>query len=253
VADAFDLPIDSQQLLPIATSIRPAPVVLPLDQRFRLDAQDSIRFRVDLTGTSLGRVIALQSCFSGTLRLRAVVNYSAAPQGAIDTGLFGREGRSPVFRVDGLLPADEMRATAMLEGIRDPRTVAATKNIAAILGITAAGPAAFPGEAAQAQLDAVEAFQSLPRRAQAWVMSVFPGGAAAPTRLVDRMVTDDEVGLPLALVRFSPTPTSAAIARGLESTDPRIRRMAEAARDLALRLESAASKEFTLPGDEEAE
>jgi tetratricopeptide (TPR) repeat protein len=246
IADTHDLPIDGSLLTPIATAVRPAPVVLPLDRRFRIDSQDSIRLRVDLSSTSLGRVIALQSCFSGTLRLRAVVNYSAAPQGAIDAGLFGREGRSPVFRIDGMLPGDEVRAASMLDGIRDPRTVDAVRSIAAILGITAAGPATFPGSAADAQLAAIDAFQKLPPRAQAWVMSVMPG-SAAPTRLVDRLVTDDEIGLPLALVRFSPTPTSAAIVRGLESSDPRIRRMAEAARELALRLEAATTQEFGLP------
>jgi len=253
VADAFDLPIDTARLLPIASSIRPAPVVLPIDSRFRLDAQDSIRLRVDLTGTSLGRVIAMQSCFSGTLRLRAIVNYSAAPQGAIGAGLFGREGRSPVFRVDGLLPADENRASTMLEEIRDPRTVPAAKKIATILTVTAVGPAAFPGDGSDAQLVAIDAFQALPPRSQAWVMSVFPGGVSVPTRLVDRMVTDDEIGLPLALVRYSPTPTSATIVRGLQSTDPRIRRMAEAARDLALRLDAMESREFTLPGGDDGE
>ncbi len=250
IADNFDLPIDKNLLLPVAASVQPPPVVIPLDSRFRLDSQDSIRVRVDLQGTSLGRILAMQSCFSGTLRLRAVVNYAAAPQGAIDTGLFGREGRSPVFRIDGLLPGDEVRAAAMLDEIRDPRTVTAAKSIAAILGIAATGPAAFPGSAAEAQLAAVEAFQSLPRRAQSWVLSVFPGGSSVPTRLVDRIVTDDEVGLALALVRFSPTPTSAAIARGLQSDDPRLRRMAQAARDLAIRQEEAASREFALPAGE---
>jgi tetratricopeptide (TPR) repeat protein len=246
VADAHDVPIDARLLTPVAASVRTEPVVLPIDRRFRIDSQDSIRLRVDLSSTSLGRVLALQSCFSGTLRLRAVVNYSAAPGGAIDAGLFGREGRSPVFRVDGMLPGDEVRAASMLDGIRDPRTVDAVRSIAGILGITAAGPAAFPTPAAEAQIAAIEAFMKLPPRAQAWVMSVLPG-SAAPTRLVDRLVTDDELGLPLALVRFSPSPTSAAIVRGLESSDPRIRRMAEAARDLALRLEKATSNEFGLP------
>ncbi len=252
VADTHDLPINRSLLLSSAESDRPEIVVLPIDRQFRLDSQASIRIRVDLTSTRLARILSLQSCFSGTLRLRAVVNYSAAPRGAIDAGLFGREGRSPVFRVDGLLPVDEVRATAMLAGIRDPRTVDAARNIAAVLAITGVGPGAFPGPAADAQLQAIDAFQDLPRRAQAWVMAVLPSGLSAPTRLIDRLVTDDELGLPLALARYASTPTSAAIVRGLESSDPRIRRMAEAARDLAFRREEAATREFGLPqGDDE--
>jgi tetratricopeptide (TPR) repeat protein len=250
VTDDFEIPVDDDLLSASLDSFRPPTLVLPLDRRLRLNSQESIRIRVDLTATRLARLLDLQSYLSGTLRLRAVVNFAAAPGGAIDSGLFGREGRSPVFRVDGRLPLDASRAASMLESIRDPRTPDAAKNIAAIIGITLASPNAFPASPGDAQAAAIDAFMNLPPRVQAWVMTVTPGGDAAPTRLVDRLITDDEVGLPLALARFSPTPTSAAIVRGLESTDPRIRRMAEAARELAIRIETAAQREFALPQDD---
>jgi tetratricopeptide (TPR) repeat protein len=251
MTDAFDLPVASSQLAPGVQSLQPIPVVIPLDRRFRLKAQESMTIRVDLTTTPLGRLLDLQSYFSGSLRMRAVVNYAAAPRGAIDTGLFGREGRSPVFRIDGLHPLDETRAAAMIERLRDPRSVVAVKDLAAILGITMVGPASFPGSAPQAQGLAIDAFLGLPPRAQAWVMSVIPPGAAAPTRLVDALIEDEEVGLPLAIARFAITPTSSPIVRGLESTNPRTRRMAAAARDLAIRVEEAATRQFSLPGDPE--
>jgi hypothetical protein len=249
IADGFDLPVAQADLIQGVRSLKPVPVVLPLDRRFHLDSQESITIRVDLDATRLGRLLDLQSYFSGSLRLRAVVNYAAAPAGAIDAGLFGREGRSSVFRIDGLRPLDSTRAASMLESIRDPRNVTAAKDIAAILGITMTGPSAFPGSAPEAQALATDAFLGLPPRARAWVMSVIPGGGAAPTRLVNALVDDDEIGLPLAIARFSTTPTSSAIVRGLESDDPRIRRMAEAARDLAISIEEAAAREFTLDAE----
>ncbi len=84
IVDAFDLPIDEALLLPQARPTGPMQIVLPVDRRFRIRAQETIRIRVDLSSTRLARVLSLQSCFSGTLRLRAVVNYTAAPGGAID-------------------------------------------------------------------------------------------------------------------------------------------------------------------------
>ena len=118
-----------------------------------------------------------------------------------------------------------------------------------VVGNEGSGVVVAAGSAPEAQALATDAFLGLPPRARACVMSVIPGGGTAPTRLVNALVDDDEIGLPLAIARFSTTPTSSAIVRGLESDDPRIRRMAEAARDLAISIEEAAAREFTLDAE----
>ena len=112
-----------------------------------------------------------------------------------------------------------------------------------VLGCTFFAALSGSGPATTAAIGAVMAMSPATR---AWVMTVIPGGDAAPTRLVDALVADGEVGLAVALARFSTTPTSAAIVAGLASENPRIRAMAEAARDLALRLEAAMEAEFEL-------
>lgn len=252
IADAFDIPVDPGLLEPAYRRQTPVPLVLPIDRRFRLDSQDSLTTRVDLTATRLGRLLDLQSYLSGTIRLRGVANYSAAPQGGIDAGLFGREGRSPVFRVDGLQPPNAARLASMIERIRDPRTVEAAKDAAALLGITMVGPSLLSGDASQIQAAAIDATIAMSPVARAWVMTVVPGGDGAPARLVDALVADETLGLPIALARFSPTPSSAPIVRGLASANPRIRRMAEAARDFAVRIESLTEAQFRL-GDGDAD
>lgn len=254
IADTLDLPVDLGRLDPSVGGITPVPIVLPIDRRFRLDSQESITIRVDLTATRLGRLLDLQSYFSGTIRLRGVANYAAAAGGGIDAGLFGREGRSPVFRVDGLFPPSEARLAAMVERLGDPRTVAAAKDAAALYGISMVGPELLPGDSAGgAQAKAIEAILDLPPLARAWAMTVVPGGAGVPARLVDALIADESLGLAIALARYSPTPASSPVVRGLQSADPRIRRMAEAARDLAVRLESAAEAEFRLDGSDDVD
>lgn len=254
VADSFDLPVDPSRLYEGYATIRPPRLVVPIDRRFRLDSQETITIRVDLTTSRMARQFDLQSYFGGTTRLRAVVNYAAAPGGSIDTGLFGREGRSPVFHVDGLAPptrgsSAESQLAAMLDRIEDPRTVAATKDTAAMLGITMVGPSTLPtSDPATAQSTAIGAVMAMSPVTRAWVMTVIPGGDAAPTRLVDALVTDGDVSLAVALARYSTTPTSAAIVKGLASENPRLRTMAEAARDLAVSLEAALEAEFELGG-----
>lgn len=249
VADAVDFPIDESRLKPGLSFPFAPTLVIPIDRRFRLDSQRELVIPIDLTATAFNRVLAVQSTLSGTIRLRAVVNYVAAPNGAIDVGLFGREGRSPVFRTDGLLPVDEDAASRMLETVRDPRTIQSARDIAAMLTLAFAGPDLFPGSSTELEPRAVEACLALPPVARAWVMSVVPAGDFVPQRLIDALVDDDGVGLAIAVARFSPSPTSAAVLRALESDDPRIRRMAVAARDLALRMEAAAEAEFRLDTD----
>ena len=76
-------------------------------------------------------------------------------------------------------------------------------------------------------------------------MSYLPPGVAGSSRFVDRLVNDgSRASLALALARFSPTQSSAPINAGLLSEDPLIRRMAEAAQELASLSEQLSQSEL---------
>lgn len=211
------------------------PIVVSIDRRFSLPPQESIRIELDLTQTSLSREISLASIFGGSFKLRAVVNFTVSPSGNIDGGVFGREGTSSVFRVDGLDPLKGDRYLKILAGLKSPDTVADAKDIAALLGLVLPRP----GEEAditdlEVAAGTIEACLGLPAIPRAWSLSFIVPGTPGTERLVDRLVADGGApSLALALTRFSAKPTSAPINAGLRSDDIRIRRMAEAARDLA--------------------
>ena len=211
------------------------PIVVSIDRRFSLPPQDSIRIELDLTQTSLARDVSLASIFGGSFKLRAVVNFTVSPSGNIDGGVFGREGTSPVFRVDGLDPLNGDRYLRILADLKSPDTVNDAKDVAAMLGLVLPRPGEEPDITDDDVLArTIDACLGLPAIPRAWALSFIFPGTPGTARLVDRLVADGgSPSLALALTRFSAKPTSAAINAGLKSDDIRIRRMAEAARDLA--------------------
>ena len=222
------------------------PTVVSIDRRFSLPPQGSIRIELDLTQTSLARDIALASVFGGSFKLRAVVNFTVASSGNIDGGVFGREGTSSVFRVDGLDPLAGDRYLKMVRDMKSADTVADAKDIASMLGLVLPRPGEDPditdSEVLSRTIDACLGLPAIPR---AWVMSFIIPGTPGTTRLVDGLVSDGgAASLALALSRFSATPTSAPINAGLKSDDVRIRRMAQAARDLATLAEVSRQNEL---------
>lgn len=229
VADVVGIP-DTPEMTRLSR-----PTVVSIDRRFSLPPQDSIRIELDLTQTSLARDISLASIFGGSFKLRAVVNFTVSPSGNIDGGVFGREGMSSVFRVDGLDPLKGNRYLKILAGMKSPDTVDDAKDVAAMLGLVLPRPGEEPDITDEEVLaGTIDACLGLPAIPRAWAMSFIVPGTPGTSRLVDRLVADGGApSLALALTRFSAKPTSAPINAGLKSDDIRIRRLAEAARDLA--------------------
>ena len=231
------------------------PVIIALDRNFALDPQESMEISIDLTSTPFAGDFALASVYGGSFKVRAVVNYTVAQSGNIDAGQFGREGISPVFRLDGLDPLQGDRLTGIVEEMKGARTVSQAKDIAAMVMLVV-GP---PGGEARLTEDAlrfatVDACLALPPTARAWVLSLVIPGSSGTIRLADRLVADGtRESMILALARFSGTPTANAIVAGLRSEDPLIRRMSQAAKELAEMFEIQRDRQILRFEDEPEE
>ena len=125
--------------------------------------------------------------------MRGVVNYEATPSGNIDAGLFGREGLSPVFRIDGIDPLRDggNRLEGIIDEMRGASTVSNAKDIAAMLLLVVRPP---NGQALISEdgfrFATIDACLALPPLARAWVMSLVQPGSGNTIRLVDRLVAD---------------------------------------------------------------
>ena len=231
------------------------PVIVSLDRNFSLDPQESIDISLDLTSTPLAPYFSMGSVFGGSYRMRGVVNYVVTPSGNIDAGQFGREGTSPVFRIDGLnlLGEDGSRLDRIVEDMRDANTVQDAKDIAAMLLLVVKPMNGDAYLSEESRLFAtINACLALPPTARAWVMSLVAPGSGGTIRLVDRLVADvTRPSMALALSRFAGTPTANAIVAGLESDDPLIRRMAAAAKELAVMFEIQRDKSMLKFDDSE--
>lgn len=236
---------------------RPAPIVLGIDRSFSIAPQQSISISVDLTSTPVARQLNVASVVGGNIQVRAIANSIIAPGKSVDAGLFGREAFSPVFRVDGLVPETVDRTEQMLSRMANASTVSDVKDVACLLSLVLANSRTLPLDPSRGQLLLVDsadarasvfdAFLALPPIARAWVLSTLQPGVSGINTLIDRVVTDEtDFGMAICLARFSPTPASLPIVEGLVSADPRIRRMAEAARDLALVAEERESRAYRL-------
>lgn len=227
------------------------PILVSLDRRFSLAPQETIELELDLTSTYLQRDLVLASILGGSFRIRGVANYRIVASGNVDPGTFGREGSTPVFRVDGIDPSSAAKVDVMIERMQSADSISDAKDVAALLELTTALPDRVPELDDEVPwLAATDACLSLPPVARAWALSVLEPGIDRVNRITDRLVEDgDPASLALALVRFSPSPTSAAILAGLESPDPRIRRMAASARELALLVERQQEKNLIDFGD----
>ena len=242
VVDIVDLPsvptIDRQS----------QPLIVAMNQKFALDPQETMEVSIDLTSTRLAHDFTMGSVFGGSFKMRAVVNYEATASGNIDAGQFGREGLSPVFRIDGLDPlrGGGSRLESIVEEMRGANTVSDAKDIAAMLQLVVQPPnrKAFLSEDVF-RFATIDACLALPPLARAWAMSLVLPGSGNTIRLVDRLVADGtRPSMALALSRFSGTPTANAIVAGLESEDPLIRRMAAAAKELATMFEIQRDKQI---------
>lgn len=217
----------------VSTALRQSrPVVVSIDRRFSLAPEESIELQIDLTRTRYGRYVALASIFGGSFKIRAVANFGVSPSGNITTGVFGREGLSPVFRVDGLNPLADDRYRRMAERMQSADSISDAKDVAALLELVLGTDPRLTDD--EIRLQAIDAALALPPLARAWAMSHLPAGVPGSSRLVDRLVNDgSRASLALGLARFSLNRTSAPINAGLRSDDPLIRRMAEAAQELS--------------------
>ena len=231
------------------------PLIISIDRKFALEPQESIEVSVDLTSTPLANDLALASIFGGSFKMRGVVNYKVTPSGSIDAGEFGREGMSPVFRVDGIDPLEGDRLEAIIEQMRSARTVSDAKDIAAMLQLVIAPPGMAILTEDSIRLSTQDACLALPPNARAWAMSQLLPGSQGVVRLVDRLVADGtNASMALALARFSGTQTSNAIVVGMTSNDPLVKMMAKAARELAGMFDLQRDKQMLkadLSGDDE--
>lgn len=243
--------------------LRPQPLILGVDRVFSIRPQQSVVIEVNLSAAEVAKQIDAASLLGGSFQVRAVSNFVIAPGRGIDAGPFGREAFSPVFRVDGLVPGTMDRTEQMLTRMADASTVSDVKDIASLLAIVTANPRTLPTGGSREELLGTDdgpvrsavftAFATLPPVARAWALSTLQRGVTDPNSdvdvngLIDRVVSDEtDFGMAICLARFSPKPASQAIVQGLASADPRIRRMAEAARDLALIEEEREAKAFRL-------
>lgn len=254
-------------LPPEAPMLRPKPLIVGIDRAFSLKPQQSLVIAVELSAAPIAKQLFTASVLGGAFQVRAVANYRIAPGRGVDAGAFGREGLSPVFRVDGLIAGDGQRTELMMSRMANASTVSDVKDLASLLTIVVGNPRSLPTVDGERDLllgmdDQVvraavfDGFAALPPVARAWTLSTLQQSVmdensdVSINSLIDRVVSDEtDFGMAICLARFSPSPASQAIVQGLASADPRIRRMAEAARDLAVINEEREAKSFRL-GDE---
>ncbi len=254
-------------LPPEAPLLRPNPLILGIDRVFALKPQQSLIVEVQLSASPIAKQLFTASVLGGAFQVRAVANFRIAPGRGVDAGAFGREGFSPVFRIDGLVAGDGKRTELMMSRMANASTVSDVKDMASLLTVVTGNPRSLPtvdGERSlllgmddeDVRLAVFEAFSALPPIARAWMLSTLQQSVMDENSdvninsLIDKVVSDEtDFGMAICLARFSPGPASQAIVQGLASADPRIRRMAEAARDLAVINEEREARSFRL-GDE---
>lgn len=237
--------------------LKPPPLVVSIDRSFSLAPQQSIVVEVDLSANPVAEQLNVASLLGGAFQVRAVANFVITPGRNIDAGPFGRESLSPVFRIDGLLPGSEDRTEQMVSRMANASTVSDVKDIASLLTVVTGNSRTLPIVGTQEDLlmmdsDPVriatfDAFSTLPPIARAWVLSTIQSDTTGINILIDEVVADEtDYGMAICLAKFSKKPASRAIVDGLASADPRIRRMAEAARDLALIREEREAQTYRL-------
>ncbi|MGI9014655.1 MAG: tetratricopeptide repeat protein [Phycisphaerales bacterium] len=207
----------------------PAPIVIDIGKRLRLNPGDRIDFMIDLRLDPFASLLDA-FCLTGTsIELRSTVNPRALSSGAIATGMMGSTFRTPVFRVDGVEVTPEwvdnaIDSLAELDSKDDVVTTALLLRLVAVGGATTA----IPQEQIHRAADAVaEVFSRFDPYSQAWLVSQTVNHPELGGVLEMAQSSDNTYVRLAHLVKHAVEPTDPILQAARRSEDELLRRTAE--------------------------
>ena len=236
-------------------------LVVSIQKRLQLPAQESMVCSVDLSSTWMSSIIDQGALFGGGLAVRVANNFRARSSQELAPGLFGREKNSPPFFIikqsSRRMEGDEGSSEAGTSQLPVPRTVEDLKALATIFGrllisdVTVSDRLATREAKAELYNSVLEAFKQLPREAQAWLLAVIP---RTSVEVIDPFVevvleSGDPAAILVSLARFADSPSARPITVATSSGNESLIRAGAAVRDfIVARIEQEAKKLELPPG-----
>ncbi len=163
----------------------PDPLVIAIDRRLRLGPSERLVVPVDIRR---GRVLEMLDTLplpGATLKVRAMLNYSPGPGGAMRPDVLGSEAHSPPLRIDGVRVSQAWITSAMA-AVLEPDSSSDFTTMALLAHVVAGRPPAETAELppevrrilGEGAIVIAEGYTRLEPPARAWLLSVVPRGAA---------------------------------------------------------------------------
>ena len=216
----------------------PTTVVVDIDRRLRLEPLERLVIPVDLRRLPLGNALDEQAAHGMIVRLKATLNATITPRGAVRPMLLGSARWSPTIRIEGVR-VDTAWIREAIVSIREPES----SDRLTVMGLLArlVGPPRTREEyevhqhlpPTQVELlvragDAFSnAFAGLDGASQAWLLSMTPSGKI-PLSVREMVHASDDRLVLLAYLLFHVSgPHDPVLQTALQSSDDLTRRVAE--------------------------
>ena len=224
------------------------PIILSMERALSIPPKGELEIEYDLSATTLGKILNSVSLQGATIRLRCVVNYMIV-QMNVTIGKFGEQATSLPIRINGGVETNNLPLD-MNRRIKKVKKFDSVEDLAqlAILGQSLAVRSKWMDEQRDNVIELlITSFRKLGPMAKAWVLSQWAPLSEQLVRIQDIAVaTESPVIFAVLLSSWTNNPGDAAIVAGLQSSNPLIREMANAAQNTAELFEATAQRQFDL-------
>lgn len=233
-------------------------LVVSIQRRLQLPAQQSMTFSVDLSATWMASILDQGALFGGGLAIRVANNFRARSALELTPRLFGREKNSPPFFIikqSFKRLAGEGSDENLESRLPVPRTVEELKALATFFGrllisnIEVSDERASQQEKRSVYEAVLNAFREMSPASQAWFLAVIPKSSLEFVDPFVEIVLDsgDPAAILVCLARFADTPSSRPITVATSSGNESLVRAGSAVREYIVELFEQEAKQLELP------